>query len=150
LKTQDFPISEQAERYYKSGGSVLYDYLPFWVATFVERMVLLLIPLGVVLIPLIGIMPWIYTWRNRSKYYPWYRRLRELEDDLRANPVSEQIDGYRRRLDRIEDAVGRIRVAVAFYDEIFLLQEHIAGIRRQLARPLPGISNRPAPPPIEG
>ena len=51
LKTQDFPISEQAQRFYKSGGSVLYDSLPFWAATFIDRMLLLLIPLGVILIP---------------------------------------------------------------------------------------------------
>jgi TRAP-type uncharacterized transport system substrate-binding protein len=149
LKTQDFPISDQAQRYFKSGGSVLYDYLPFWAATFLDRMILLLIPLGIVLIPLIGIMPWIYTWRNRSKYYPWYRALKELEKELQANPRLEQIDGYRERLDRIEDAVSRIRVAVAFYDEIFLLQEHITAVRQKLARTIPAVSSRLGAPPIE-
>jgi TRAP transporter TAXI family solute receptor len=149
LKTQDFPISDQAQRYFKSGGSALYDYLPFWAATFLDRMVLLLIPLGIVLIPMIGIMPWIYTWRNRSKYYPWYRALKELEKELQANPRLEQIDGYRERLDRIEDAVSRIRVAVAFYDEIFLLQEHITAVRQKLARTIPAVSSRLGAPPIE-
>lgn len=148
LKTQDFPVSERAERYYKSGGSVLYDYLPFWAATFVDRMILLLIPLGVVLIPLIGIMPWIYTWRNRSKYYPWYRELKELEGELQADPRPEQFDAYRQRLDRIEDAVSRIRVAVAFYDEIFLLQEHISAVRQKLVCPPPSGSSRLDSPPI--
>jgi len=139
LKTQDFPISDQAQRYFKSGGSVLYDYLPFWAATFLDRMILLLIPLGIVLIPLIGIMPWIYTWRNRSKYYPWYRALKELEEELQANPGLEQMDGYREQLDRIEDAVSHIRVAVAFYDEVFLLQEHITAVRQKLAHPVPAV-----------
>jgi hypothetical protein len=112
-------------------------------------MILLLIPLGIVLIPMIGIMPWIYTWRNRSKYYPWYRALKELEKELLANPRLEQIDGYRERLDRIEDAVSRIRVAVAFYDEIFLLQEHITAVRQKLARLVPAVSSRPGSTPIE-
>jgi TRAP transporter TAXI family solute receptor len=134
LKTQDFPISDQAQRYYRSGGSVLYDYLPFWVATFIDRLILILIPLGVVSIPLIGIMPWIYTWRNRSKYYQWYRELRELEKDLMLDPKPEDVAGHRKRLDRIEDAVSRIHVAVAFYDEIFLLQEHIQAVRQKIAR----------------
>jgi TRAP transporter TAXI family solute receptor len=149
LKTQDFPISDQAQRYFKSGGSVLYDYLPFWAATFVDRMILLLIPLGFVLIPLIGVMPWIYTWKNRSKYYPWYRALKELEEELRANPQPEHADGYRRRLDRIEDAVGRIRVTVAFYDEIFLLEDHIACVRKMIAHPAPVVSSRPDGPLID-
>jgi TRAP transporter TAXI family solute receptor len=149
LKTQDFPISDQAQRYFKSGGSVLYDYLPFWAATFLDRMILLLIPLGIVLIPLIGIMPWIYTWRNRSKYYPWYRALKELEEELKADPRPEQIDGYRERLDRIEDAVSRIRVAVGFYDEIFLLQEHISLVQQKLAHAIPAVPSKPGSPPNE-
>jgi len=149
LKTQDFPISDQAQRYFKSGGSVLYDYLPFWAATFVDRMILILIPLGFVLIPLIGVMPWIYTWQNRSKYYPWYQALKALEEEVVADPQPENADGYRQRLDRIEEAVGRIRVAVAFYDEIFLLQEHIAAVRKKLASPVAAVSGRPGPAPIE-
>jgi hypothetical protein len=149
LKAQDFPISDQAQRFFKSGGSVLYDYLPFWAATFLDRMILLLIPLGIVLIPMIGIMPWIYTWRNRLKYYPWYRALKELEEELQANPRREQTDGYRERLDRIEDAVSRIRVAVAFYDETFLLQEHITAVRQKLARTVPAVSSRLGSTPIE-
>jgi TRAP transporter TAXI family solute receptor len=150
LKTQDFPISDQAQRYFKSGGSVLYDYLPFWAATFLDRMMLLLIPLAVVLIPMIGIMPWIYTWRNRSKYYRWYRELRELEAELHENPSPEQFKGYQERLDSIEDAVRRIRVAVAFYDEIFLLQEHISAVRQKIVRPSLRASSRLGSPPIEG
>ncbi len=134
LKTQDFPISDQAQRYFKSGGSVLYDYLPFWAATFLDRMMLLFIPLAVVLIPLIGILPWVYTWGNRSKYYGWYRELRELEAELRENPSPEQFEGYQQWLDRMEDAVSRLRVAIAFYDEIFLLQEHIQAVRQKLDR----------------
>jgi hypothetical protein len=102
-----------------------------------------------VLIPLIGIMPWIYSWRNRSKYYPWYRALKELEVELQTNPKLEQIEGYRERLDRIEDAVSRIRVAVAFYDEIFLLQEHISVVRQKLDDPATALSSGPGSPPIE-
>lgn len=143
LKTQDFPVSDQAQRYYKSGGSLLYDYLPFWAATFVDRMILILIPLGVVLIPLVGILPWVYTWRNRSKYYHWYRELRDLEEDVRENPKPEHVERYRERLDRIEDAVSRIRVAVAFYDEIFLLQENVQAVRQKLARLSPPLLSRP-------
>jgi TRAP-type uncharacterized transport system substrate-binding protein len=132
LAKQDDPISEQAQRFYKSGGSWLYAYLPFWAATFVERLTLILIPLGMIIVPLIGIAPWIYTWRNRSKYYPWYRELRNLEKEILANQPIENIDPYEARLDRIENAVGRIHTSVAFYDELFILKEHIQVVRLKL------------------
>ncbi len=132
LNKQDFPISEQAQRFYKSGGSLLYDYLPFWAATFIDRMLLILIPLGVVLIPLIGIMPWIYTWRNRSKYYRWYRELRNIEREVTECMQPESVKDLQAKLDRIEEAVSRIRVSIAFYDELFTLEEHIHMVRQKL------------------
>ena len=144
LKTQDLPISDQAQRYFKVGGSVLYDYLPFWAATFVDRMLLLLIPVAVLLIPAIGIMPWVYTWRNRSKLYRWYRELRELEAELRTAPAPRETDRYRVRLDQLEEGIDRVRVAVAFYEEVFLLQQHIAALRQRLEREGP-TAQSPAP-----
>jgi TRAP transporter TAXI family solute receptor len=134
MKTQDFPISEQAKRFYRSGGSWLYGYLPFWAATFVDRMLLVLISIGMVLIPMIGILPWFYTWRNRSKYYRWYRELRELEEELKEHERPENVVDYNARLDRIEEAVCKIRVSVAFYDEVFILKEHIQMVRLKLSR----------------
>jgi TRAP-type uncharacterized transport system substrate-binding protein len=133
LTKQDDPISEQAQRFYKSGGSWLYAYLPFWAATFVERLILILIPMGIIIVPMIGILPWIYTWRNRSKYYPWYRELRKLEKEILENRLIENIEAYEARLDRIEVAVTHIRTSVAFYDELFILKEHINIVRLKLA-----------------
>ncbi len=132
LTKQDDPISEQAQRFYKSGGSWLYGYLPFWAATFVERLILILIPLAIIIVPLLGIAPWIYTWRNRSKYYPWYRELRKLEKEILENRPIENIAAYQVRLDRIEEAVSRIHMSVAFYDELFILKEHIQIVRLKL------------------
>ncbi len=142
LKTQDFPISEQAQRFYKSGGSILYDSLPFWAATFVDRMLLLLIPLGVILIPMIGITPWLYTWRNRSKYYRRYRELKNLEREISEDHRPEDINAYLDRLDQIEKVVDRTKISVPFYDEVFILKEHIQLVREKLLRwPQPGPEN---------
>jgi len=133
LTKQDDPISEQAQKFYKSGGSWLYAYLPFWAATFIDRIILILIPMGMIIVPLIGIAPWIYTWRNRSKYYPWYRELRNIENELMNNRQPENIDEYDSKLDRIEEAVGSIHTSVAFYDELYILKEHILIVRQKVA-----------------
>ena len=132
LTKQDYPVSEQAQRFYKSGGSSLYQYLPFWAATFIDRMILILIPLGILLFPVIGIMPRIYTWRNRSKYYRWYRELSNIEKELLENPQPAMLDKCRENLDRIEKSVGDIRVSVGFYDQVFTLKEHIQMVRQKL------------------
>jgi TRAP-type uncharacterized transport system substrate-binding protein len=134
LNKQDYPVSEQAERFYKSGGSLLYHYLSFWAATFIDRMIFVLIPLGILLFPVIGIMPRLYTWRNRSKYYRWYRELSNIEKELLEYPQPEMLKSFRANLNRIEKAVSDIRVSVGFYDQVFTLKEHIQMVRQKLLR----------------
>jgi len=78
--------------------------------------------------------PWLYTWRNRSKFYRWYRELKYLESEVSDHPHPEQIPDYRVRLDRIEDAVNKVNVPLAFYDEIYTLREHIDFVRGKISR----------------
>ena len=139
LLNQEFPVSEQAKRFYRQGSSSIYEYLPFWVATFVDRLLLILIPMGIVLIPLIGIMPWIYTWQNRSKYYRWYRELRNLETELTTEMMPDIVEDFKMKLDRLEEAVSKVHVSVAFYDEVFILKQHIYMVRRKFMEAIHGL-----------
>jgi TRAP-type uncharacterized transport system substrate-binding protein len=133
-KAQDFPLSDRAERYYKSGRPLLFDYLPFWVATFVDRLIFLLIPTAAILLPLIRIMPWYYSWRNRRKFFYWYGELKNLELEMAENPQPERGRDHQARLDRIETAVMDVPVPLAFFQEAYSLKQHIELVRGKLAR----------------
>jgi len=133
-KAQDFPLSDRAERFYKSGRPLLFDYLPFWVATFVDRLVLLLVPTAAILIPLIRIMPWFYSWRNRRKFFYWYGELKNLEMEVQERPQAERIADYQTRLERIEAAVNDVQVPLAFFHEAYNLKQHVDLVRGKLMR----------------
>ena len=134
LKAQDFPLSEEAERFYKSGRPFLMNYLPFWAAAFVERTIRIIVPVGIVLVPLLRIVPWLYARRNRSKFYRWYGELKYLEFEVSEDPRPERLSDYQARLDRIEGFVNKVNVPLAFYDEIYTLREHIDFVRRKIAQ----------------
>jgi hypothetical protein len=133
-KVQDFPLSEQAERFYKSARPFLLDYLPFWVAVFLDRIIKILIPVVVILIPLMRIMPWLYSWRNRSKLYRWYGELKYLELEVSEHPQTNRIADYYAKLDHIEASVKKINVPLAFYRELYTLREHIELVREKVIR----------------
>ena len=76
---RDFPISADAERYYKSGAQFLYRHLPFWLASLVDRMLVVLLPLAVLIVPAMRIVPALYSWRVRSRIYRWYGALISIE-----------------------------------------------------------------------
>jgi TRAP transporter TAXI family solute receptor len=130
----DFPLSEEARRFYQSGPSFLQRYLPFWVAVFVQRMIVLLIPLIAVLIPLMRILPSLYTWRVTRPIYRWYGELKVLEHDLKQNSDPQQVTECLKRLDDIEERVSKLRVPLAFSGQFYTLRQHIGFVRDMIRK----------------
>ena len=65
----DFPLSPEAERFFKSELGFLHRVLPFWAATFVDRTWVLILPVLTLLIPLMRIAPPTYRWQVRRRIF---------------------------------------------------------------------------------
>jgi hypothetical protein len=132
---RDFPISDEAERYYKSGGQLLYRKLPFWLASLIDRLIVVVVPLLVLIVPATRLAPALYRWRVRSRIYRWYGALMSIERDVaRAAPEQREqlLADLQRRLDEIEDSVSDIKMPVSFADQLYVLREHVTMVRRRL------------------
>ena len=132
-KVQDFPVSEQASRWFKSGRPFLQRYLPFWLANLIERLLVIIVPIVALMIPLMRIVPALYRWRVRSKVFRWYGQVRAIEAralDGHGDEASRQEEA--KRLDGIEHAVNALKIPLAFYHEVHLLRAHIDMVRRHL------------------
>jgi uncharacterized protein len=135
LLDTELPVSKEAARYYQSGPPFLQRYLPFWLANFVERMWIVLLSLGALLIPLSRILPPIYTWRIRSRIYRWYGQLRDVERQTQVPKAerSTRLDqDMFERLDEIEEKVNELNVPLSHADEVYHLRSHIAMVRAKL------------------
>jgi hypothetical protein len=129
---RDFPISADAERYYKSGEQFLYKRLPFWLASLVDRLLVLLLPLLVVIVPATRLAPAIYRWRVRSRIYRWYGLLMAIEREMRGDSSPDRREKVRARLDDIARAVGDMKTPPSFADQLYVLRDHVAAVRRRL------------------
>jgi len=130
----EFPLSKEAERYYKSGRPFLQRYLPFWAATLIDRMVVMLVPLLAVLIPLFKFAPQIYGWRVRSRIYRRYGELKFLENEINENPGRHSRAEWIEKLDAIEADASRIRTPLTFSDMLYTLRGHIDLVRDMILR----------------
>jgi len=129
----EYPISEDAQRYYKSGKSFLYRHLPFWLASLADRTMVIVVPLIVLLIPGLRLVPAIYRWRISMRIYKHYGELMALERDMRAKLTPEQRTELSGRLDEIEKRVNSSKMPLPFADSFYVLREHINFVRRRLA-----------------
>ena len=124
------PVSVIAEEHKNYGPSFFHRYLPFWVATFVERLIILMVPLVVILVPLFNLLPQMLRWRARSRIYRWYGQLAFLERDVLDGKSTRPVEKLLEELDRIERAVSRLRIPASFASESYTLREHINMVRR--------------------
>ncbi|MDP2883208.1 MAG: TAXI family TRAP transporter solute-binding subunit [Azonexus sp.] len=129
---QMLPLSPEAERYFKSGASFLQRYLPFWLAVLVDRLIVMLVPVFVLLIPLLKVAPAIYNWRVRSKVFRIYGELKFLEDDLKRHFDPAKLGDYRSRLDVLDDEASALHIPLGFTDLAYTLREHVNLVRHIL------------------
>jgi TRAP-type uncharacterized transport system substrate-binding protein len=130
---QEIAISADANRYYKSGKSFLYRYLPFWVASLVSRTLVMVVPIIVVLIPGLRFIPMVFRWRIRLRIFRWYRALLALEEDLVVELSAEGREALLTRLDKIDEAVNKMKVPASYADQFYELRGHIAFVRSRLS-----------------
>ena len=126
----EFPLMHEAERYHKSGPPFLARYLPFWAATLVDRVKVLILPL-LVLVPIGRLVPHIYRWKNRSKIIKRYRDVVDVDQALSNNPSSVECAALLERMDRIEDDVRSIKVPLGYADAHYHLRMHADLVRRR-------------------
>jgi hypothetical protein len=131
-KGVDFAMSVDAERYLKSGPPFLQRHLPFWIAVFIDRMVVMLVPVLAILIPLVRFTPTVYAWRIKSRIYRWYGKLKVLEIDMQSAKSAAEVRALVERLDEIEQSVSRIRTPLAFSEYLYNLRSHIELVRGRL------------------
>lgn len=129
----EFRISPDATRYYASGKSFLYRTFPYWMASLIARLLAVVVPVVLLLIPALKIAPAIYRWRIEARIFPWYRALLEVERDAFKPAVdTRRREELLRHLDHIEHAVNKIIVPASFGDLFYGLRGHISFVRAGL------------------
>jgi TRAP transporter TAXI family solute receptor len=129
----EFPMSDDARRVYRQGAPFLQRYLPFWLATLVDRLIVMALPLVGILLPVMRLAPMVYTWRVRQRILHWYKELKKVEAGLNGKAGSQLLTEKQARVEEIEEAVNQIPVPLGFSNQLYDLREHIDVVRRRLA-----------------
>ncbi len=135
-----FPLDAEAARYYKSGDkSFTYRYLPFWLASLADRIIVALVPILVVVIPGLRYLPQLYRWRIDSRIHHRYAEIMAVEREALGRLTEERKAVLLDRLSAIERSVISRKMPGSHAEQVYLLREHIefarAGVARSAAAP---------------
>ncbi len=128
----DFPVSEDAKRFYTSGQPVLQRLLPFWLASLADRAKVMLIPLVMLMMPLVRAAPPLMRWRTRRKIYVWYSDLRDIDQRLLSGLSAAEIDQELARLKEIEHQVAHVDVPLSYMEEFYHLRLHLGMLQQHV------------------
>lgn len=130
---RDFPISADAARFYKNGRGFMYDLVPsFWIANLANRLLVVVIPSLLVLIPAIRFLPLLYRWSVQLRIYRYYRPLQRLERDAETPLALAHAEELLTRLDAIEAEVNRLNVPASFAQQFYELRTNVVFVRNRL------------------
>jgi TRAP-type uncharacterized transport system substrate-binding protein len=130
----DYPISADAARYYKSGKSFAYRYLPFWLASLLDRVVVVFLPILLVLVPALRYIPALYNWRINRRISRRYGQLMALERQSLAELSPEHRASLLEQLEQIEKSVIALRMPGSHADQLYVLRQHMQWVRENLGR----------------
>ncbi len=130
----DFPVSDDAQRYYKYGVPFLLRYLPFWAANLVDRLKLLALPLLALLLPLSRMLPPAYRWTVRKKVFRWYDEVQAIDQSASQDSSPAALKRCLVELRRIEDEAREIEVPLGYANELYALRQHVDLLIQQIER----------------
>ena len=121
----ELPFDYDARYWLQNPPSILHRTLPFWLATLIDRLVILILPLLVVLIPLVRMIPALLNWRVQHKLQTRYKHVRQIEQRLSAKSSHEDL---RRGIDELH-AMGRdlatLKLPVSSAKDLFDLRNSV-------------------------
>lgn len=146
ISDPEYRVSEETRLLYKTGElpvalrsiapAVREAGFPYSVTAFIAdhgaQTVLLLIPSLVILLPLLRVLPSVYSWSVRRRLLYWYRQLKALEKNLDHPTVQGELAAYQAEIERIDAGVRRIRYPLNFSDQFYHLRLHIDLVRQRL------------------
>ena len=125
-----FPLSREAQRFYKEGPGALREYLPLSTAIWTQRLLFLMLPAFAILAPLLHFGPIAWRWHMRRRIYRWYGELRLIEDAVTENrgDTKQQF----RRIFFIDKQLQSMGTPLAFSNDLYSLRAHLRFVHDML------------------
>ncbi|OAD20240.1 TRAP-type uncharacterized transport system periplasmic component-like protein [Candidatus Thiomargarita nelsonii] len=122
----EFSMNQDASYYLENGPSWLQRIFPFWVATTLDRLKILLIPLLAVMFPLLkGAFP-LYQFGVRFKIFRWYSKLSEIDQKVKKLSDLSVIEKEIEQMKALQhEIIDQVSVPLSYMGEFYALRMHI-------------------------
>ncbi len=134
----ELPENRDAVYYLKTPPNILHRTLPFWLASLIDRAIILILPLLFVLIPLVRMTPMMLKWNAQNRLLARYKRMRQLEARVTANSSEEQLKAVQKDLANLEAELATLKLPNSFSADLYSLRTNLTFVRSKISERLAG------------
>jgi hypothetical protein len=129
-----FPESTVAARFEKNGVPPIMNYLPFWVAEFVHRMFILVVPFLAFAYPILSGLPNYRNKRVQVRINKMYGALWNFEQELATGFDPSQCEAYISKINQMEAEALTLKVPKRMASDYYSLRSSMDYVRNCLIR----------------
>jgi len=127
-------VDGYAAQLLSDGFSPLETYLPFWIVAQFNRVLLVVVPATLLLLPLLRLLPALYAAVLKRRVYRHYARVHEIDEALlleRDQLGAERLEALRAELDTIERKLLRTNLPNSYRKQAYTLLHHLDYVRKR-------------------
>jgi hypothetical protein len=128
----EIPLSPVARRFYMEGGLPLAQRLPYWLASLIDRVWLLLLGLLAVLYPLYRIVPRYRVIRSELQVSDAYRVVREIDALSSRSSNKDELQTWLAELDVLEQYLHECWIASESMEHYYILRSSLFELRARV------------------
>lgn len=133
MDSVDTIMNDDAELYIINGESWLEKIFPYWVASNIDRLKLLIIPILWLIFPLFKSIIPLYIFTIRSKIFRWYDKLDSLNDKINEDDYNlDQLD--KEILELKNEVAQKTHVPLSYKGEYYNLIVHIELLENKIKK----------------
>ena len=133
-------LSVEADAYaaqlFTDGFNALESVLPYWIVAQLNRVLLVLLPFVLLILPLMRLLPSLYEGLLKRRVFGHYARVHEIDAELMASrqePLSEaDLNAFGAELDAIEHKLLTMNLPNTYRKQAYTLLHHLGFVRRRL------------------
>ncbi|MEA3512207.1 MAG: TAXI family TRAP transporter solute-binding subunit [Campylobacterota bacterium] len=128
LEHLDTQVNIEAKLYVINGETWLETIFPYWIASNIDRLKLLLIPLIWLIIPLLKSIIPLYSFTNRAKIFKWYNKLDEINKNIDKKIIIQDIKDIKNEVE------SKIKVPLSYKGEYYNLIVHLELLEKKVIK----------------
>ena len=132
VTNSDIPINNAARSLILNGPPVVQEWVPYWMAAQLNRVLILLLPLLFIVLPLLRALPSLYAYAQNYRVWQNYPTMREIEDRLESGSDLETLDAMARRLRALDARLAHLKLPAAYRQTAFQARVHIELLQRRI------------------